>query len=147
MASGHVNRVNRPNTWPQPTSCIVKKTLANREPSTHGTSQKWRSLRVAAGHRSKADSDKPSIGTFLSSRPQRWARARQEASAFGWTRSKAKAAHKIARKMESAALTMSGLPRLWNLTVCEATDANRTLSTPRRGKHTIRNPLRGSDPG
>jgi len=39
MASGHVNRVNRPNTWPQPTSCIVKKTLANREPSTHGTSR------------------------------------------------------------------------------------------------------------
>jgi len=62
--------------------------------------------------------------------PQRWARARQEASAFGWTRSKAKAAHKIARKMESAALTMSGLPRLWNLTVCEATDANRTYRLP-----------------
>jgi hypothetical protein len=38
MASGHVNRANRPNTWPQPTSCIVKKTLASREPSTHGTS-------------------------------------------------------------------------------------------------------------
>src|SRR5215468_10498355 len=37
MASGHVNRVNRPNTWPQPTSCTVKKTLANKEPSTHGT--------------------------------------------------------------------------------------------------------------
>src|SRR5262249_20903131 len=39
MASGHVNRANRPNTWPQPTSCIVKKSLANREPSTHSTSQ------------------------------------------------------------------------------------------------------------
>src|SRR5262249_43761118 len=39
MASGHVNRVNRPNTWPQPTSCTVKKTLANREPSTHGTTR------------------------------------------------------------------------------------------------------------
>ena len=38
MASGHVNRVNRPNTWPQPTSCSVNKTLANGEPSTHGTS-------------------------------------------------------------------------------------------------------------
>jgi hypothetical protein len=38
MASGHVNRTNRPNTWPQPTCCTVKKTLANREPSTHGTS-------------------------------------------------------------------------------------------------------------
>jgi hypothetical protein len=39
MASGHVNRANRPNTWPQPTSRSVKKTLANREPSTHGTFQ------------------------------------------------------------------------------------------------------------
>jgi hypothetical protein len=38
MASGHVNRANRPNTWPQPTSRTVQKTLANREPSTHGTS-------------------------------------------------------------------------------------------------------------
>ena len=37
MASGHVNRANRPNTWPQPTSCTAKKTLANKEPSTHGT--------------------------------------------------------------------------------------------------------------
>ena len=36
MASGHVNRANRPNTWPQPTSRTVKKTLANKEPSTHG---------------------------------------------------------------------------------------------------------------
>jgi hypothetical protein len=39
MASGHVNRANRPNTWPQPTNCTVKKTLASREPSTHGTSE------------------------------------------------------------------------------------------------------------
>jgi hypothetical protein len=38
MASGHVNRANRPNTWPQPTNCTVKKTLANGAPSTHGTS-------------------------------------------------------------------------------------------------------------
>ena len=44
MASGHVNRVNRPNTWPQPTTCTVKKTLANKEPSTHGTSQTVRQL-------------------------------------------------------------------------------------------------------
>src|SRR5262245_16184951 len=33
MASGHVNRANKPNTWLQPTSCTAKKTLANREPS------------------------------------------------------------------------------------------------------------------
>jgi hypothetical protein len=39
MASGQVNRANRPNTWPQPTNCTVKKTLASREPSTHGTSE------------------------------------------------------------------------------------------------------------
>ena len=39
MASGHVNRTIRPNTWPQPTKAqYVQKVLANREPSTHGTS-------------------------------------------------------------------------------------------------------------
>ena len=37
MASGHVNRINRPNTWLHDQSACVKKTLANREPSTHGT--------------------------------------------------------------------------------------------------------------
>jgi hypothetical protein len=66
MASGHVNRVNRPNTRPQPTSRTVKKTLANREPSTHanrepsthGTSRKWRPSRLAAAYGSRADSDK-----------------------------------------------------------------------------------------
>jgi len=42
MASGHVNRANRPNTWPHPTPCIVTKTLANTEPSTHGTFPKCR---------------------------------------------------------------------------------------------------------
>jgi hypothetical protein len=41
MASGHVNRVNRPNTWPQPPSCSVNKTLANGEPSTHGTKETY----------------------------------------------------------------------------------------------------------
>ena len=40
MASGHVNRATRPNTWPQPTNAAhVKKVLANWEPSTHGTSR------------------------------------------------------------------------------------------------------------
>jgi hypothetical protein len=38
MASGHVNRTNRPNTWPHRPACDVKKVLANSEPSTHGTS-------------------------------------------------------------------------------------------------------------
>jgi hypothetical protein len=38
MASGHVNRVNRPNTWlHRPMLQNVKKALANSEPSTHGT--------------------------------------------------------------------------------------------------------------
>jgi hypothetical protein len=41
MASGHMNRTNRPNTWPQPTSCTVKRTLANTEPSTHGTKETY----------------------------------------------------------------------------------------------------------
>jgi hypothetical protein len=37
MASGHVNRANRPNTWLlRPMLQTVKKALANPEPSTHG---------------------------------------------------------------------------------------------------------------
>jgi hypothetical protein len=36
MASGHVNRANRPNTWLHRPVCNVKKVLANPEPSTHG---------------------------------------------------------------------------------------------------------------
>ena len=40
MASGHVNRINRPNTWlHRPMLQNVKKALANSEPSTHGTSR------------------------------------------------------------------------------------------------------------
>jgi hypothetical protein len=39
MASGHVSRTHRPNTWVPPTkSAIVKNALANPEPSTHGPS-------------------------------------------------------------------------------------------------------------
>jgi len=42
MASGHVNRTYRPNTWQhRPSLQNVKKALANPEPSTHGT---WRQL-------------------------------------------------------------------------------------------------------
>ena len=38
MASGHVNRTKRPNTWlHRPMLQNVKKALANPEPSTHGT--------------------------------------------------------------------------------------------------------------
>jgi len=36
MASGHVNRIKRPNTWlHRPMLQNVKKALANSEPSTH----------------------------------------------------------------------------------------------------------------
>jgi hypothetical protein len=38
MASGHVSRIKRPNTWlHRPMLQNVKKALANTEPSTHGT--------------------------------------------------------------------------------------------------------------
>jgi hypothetical protein len=37
MASGHMNRVKRPDTWlHRPMLQNVKKILANPEPSTHG---------------------------------------------------------------------------------------------------------------
>jgi hypothetical protein len=40
MASGHVSRIKRPNTWLHgPMLQNVKKALANTEPSTHGA--KW----------------------------------------------------------------------------------------------------------
>ena len=40
MASGHVNRINRPNTWlHRPMLQNAKKALANTEPSTHGRHQ------------------------------------------------------------------------------------------------------------
>jgi hypothetical protein len=41
MASGHVIRIKRPNTWlHRPMLQNVKKALANTEPSTHGTFRK-----------------------------------------------------------------------------------------------------------
>ena len=41
MASGHMNRVNRPDTWlHRPMLQNVKKVLANPEPSTHGTKRR-----------------------------------------------------------------------------------------------------------
>ena len=42
MASGHVNRIKRPNTWlHRPMLQNAKKALANPEPSTHGTKRTW----------------------------------------------------------------------------------------------------------
>jgi hypothetical protein len=52
MASGHVNRIKRPDTWlHRPMLQNVKKVLANPEPSTHGTFRTWRDVRslVAVG--------------------------------------------------------------------------------------------------
>jgi hypothetical protein len=47
MASGHVNRIKRPDTWlHRPMLQNVKKVLANPEPSTHGTKRTCR-LRYA----------------------------------------------------------------------------------------------------
>ena len=46
MASGHVNRIKRPNTWlHRPMLQNVKKALANSEPSTHGTKRTCRCSR------------------------------------------------------------------------------------------------------
>jgi len=54
MASGHVNRTERPNTWlHRPMLQNVKKALANTEPSTHGTTRTWRDVRVTSAMRSK----------------------------------------------------------------------------------------------
>src|SRR5450755_2082147 len=42
MASGHVNRIERPNTWlHRPMLQNVKKVLANPEPSTHDPRRTW----------------------------------------------------------------------------------------------------------
>ena len=52
MASGHVSRIKRPNTWlHRPILQNVKKVLANTEPSTHGTKLPIRHFRylVAIG--------------------------------------------------------------------------------------------------
>jgi hypothetical protein len=59
MASGHVNRVNRPNTWPQPTSCSVNKTLANGEPSTHGTFETYSVAEIGSASEVKPDIGAP----------------------------------------------------------------------------------------
>jgi hypothetical protein len=56
MASGHVNRINRPNTWlHRPILQNVKKVLANSEPSTHGTKRTWRDVRSKSAFASKPE--------------------------------------------------------------------------------------------
>jgi hypothetical protein len=46
MASGHVNRANRPNTWLLRPMLQMKIPLANPEPSTHGPSRQFAALQT-----------------------------------------------------------------------------------------------------
>ena len=56
MASGHVNRIKRPNTWlHRPMLQNVKKALANSEPSTHGTNRTSSDVRSSVAIGGKAD--------------------------------------------------------------------------------------------
>ena len=56
MASGHVNRIQRPNTWlHRPMLQNVKKALANPEPSTHGTKRTSSNVRSSVAIEGKAD--------------------------------------------------------------------------------------------
>jgi hypothetical protein len=56
MASGHVNRVKRPNTWlHRPMLQNVKKALANSKPSTHGTFRTCIDSLTTSAHWGKAD--------------------------------------------------------------------------------------------
>jgi hypothetical protein len=56
MASGHVNRIKRPNTWlHRPMLQNVKKALANPEPSTHGTFETCRDVRSSVAIRGIPD--------------------------------------------------------------------------------------------
>jgi hypothetical protein len=55
MASGHVNRANRPNTWLHRPDLQREKVLANSEPSTHGTFPTWRSCLMMSVHRGEAE--------------------------------------------------------------------------------------------
>jgi hypothetical protein len=56
MASGHVSRIKRPNTWlHRPMLQNVKKVLANPEPSTHGTFRTWRDVQLESAICIKTD--------------------------------------------------------------------------------------------
>jgi hypothetical protein len=56
MASGHVNRIKRPNTWlHRPMLQNVKKALANTEPSTHGTFETPSNVRSSVANGGKVD--------------------------------------------------------------------------------------------
>ena len=69
MASGHVNRTKRPNTWlHRPMLQNVKKALANPEPSTHGTSRHFDVLQdlVAIGAWADIDQASPTSSVYES---------------------------------------------------------------------------------
>ena len=57
MASGHVNRIYRPNTWQTDQACNVKISLANPEPSTHGTKRTCRPRRAVSAFGGEAGND------------------------------------------------------------------------------------------
>ena len=70
MASGHVNRIKRPNTWlHRPMLQNVKKALANSEPSTHGTPLRHADPPMNVGFQgqsgSNADIAEPSLLTLM----------------------------------------------------------------------------------
>src|SRR5262249_7632272 len=55
MASGHVNRANRPNTWLHRPATRREILLANPEPSTHGTKRTCRHVPSMSAFAAKAD--------------------------------------------------------------------------------------------
>jgi hypothetical protein len=55
MASGLVRRANRPNTWLHRPACKREKSLANSEPSTHGTKRTYRDVCYLTAFGGKAD--------------------------------------------------------------------------------------------
>jgi hypothetical protein len=62
MASGHVNRIKRPDTWlHRPMLQNVKKVLANPEPSTHGTKRTSSDVRSVVANGRKADIEIASV--------------------------------------------------------------------------------------
>jgi hypothetical protein len=74
MASGHVNRANRPNTWPlRPTRRKVKILLANPEPSAQGPSCHFASMTnlIATGHSGLASRQLPRFMMEWTSRRRR----------------------------------------------------------------------------
>jgi hypothetical protein len=60
----------RPGEYPESADGSFQSPPRSCNPtSAAGTSRKWRLSRLTAAHGFKADSDKPSIGMFMSSRP------------------------------------------------------------------------------